>query len=67
MVRIVALEIVLVSFLVVGGGVFAQDRDGTRDQDKTVLHGPDMIRDQDKLREESRSSKQMRAPSRSLP
>jgi len=49
MLRIIALVLVLVSSLVVGGGAFAQDRDRTREQDKTVLQDQDMIRDQDKL------------------
>ena len=54
MVKIFALVIVLVSFLVVGGGAFAQDRDRTRDQDKTVLHDPNVIRNQDKLQTRDR-------------
>jgi len=49
MLRIMALVIVLVSSLMVGGGAFAQDRDMTRDQDKTTLHDQDMIKDQDRL------------------
>jgi hypothetical protein len=49
MLRIIALVLVLVSSVVVGGGAFAQDRDMTRDQDKAILHDQDMIKDQDKL------------------
>jgi hypothetical protein len=49
MLRIIALVIVLVSSLMVGGGAFAQDRDMTKDQDKTTLQDQDMIKDQDKL------------------
>ncbi len=49
MLRIIALVLVLVSSLVVGGGAFAQDRDRTKDQDKTILHDQDMIKDQNKL------------------
>ena len=49
MLRIIALVIVLVSSLVVGGGAFAQDRDRTMEQDKTVLQDQDRTREQDKL------------------
>lgn len=49
MVKFISLVTVLICSLMLGGGAFAQDRDRTRDTDKTGLHEPDRLKTQDKL------------------